>query len=161
MTAACARPETLNETELRAWVRNRRVCWETIAHREVSPRGVVAIGYDVSLFARCLGAGAWDGGGDAALETLERLRQLATDVMPADCDEDVALGPFEPILQVRPQSDWEPEVRLVLEIRHHGGYFDAIDDEERTCVRRLERALERWGVRPGAWPTLKTHAPDA
>jgi hypothetical protein len=149
--------ERLGEAELRAWIRDHRVCWETIAHREIGPHGLLPIGYDVVLCARSLGPGAWDGGGEVALETWERLEQLATAVTPGDCEEEVALGPFEPRLQMRPQEDWQPEVRLVLEIRHDHEYFAAIDDEERLCVRRIERALERWGAQPGAWPaTLKT-----
>lgn len=130
---------------------------ETQVHRDAGPDGVAAVGYDVRLDAQCVGPGPWDPGGERAIEMREHLEQLAEAVIPAQCHEDVQLAPFEPTLQLRPQADWQPEVRLTIEIRHDHDYFASIDDEERACVRRLERALERWGAHAEAWPaTPKT-----
>jgi hypothetical protein len=156
VAAVLAPVERLTDSELREWIVLRRVCWETIVHREVEPEGgVTPIGYDVMLYAQCLGPGPRDPGGDEAVEALERLKQLADAVIPCDSEEDVAIGPFEPAFQLRAQADWEPEVRLVIEIRHDHEYFAAIDDDERACVKRVERALERWGAEPNAWPVTR------
>jgi hypothetical protein len=147
--------EPILDVDLRDWIPRHRVCWQTIVHRDIGPDGLMSVGFDVVLSARCVGPGAWDPGSDRALLIFEHLRQLASAVIPPDCPDDVRVGPFEPTFQVRPQSDWEPEIRLVIEIRHDHEYFAAIDDDERTCVRRLERALERWGAQRDAWPSTR------
>jgi hypothetical protein len=148
-----AAPST--DVELTAWIEEHRVCWETITHREVGPHGLVTVGYDVVLLARCMGPGPWDPGGARAAALYEGLQQLAARVTPADAEDEVAVAPYEPMFQVRAQSNWQPEVRLTLEIRHDlhhdRDYFGAIDDDERTCVRRVEQALGAWGARAGEW----------
>ena len=146
-----ASAEPLTDTELRDWIREHRVCWETLTHRDVGPHGVRPVGYDVLLAARCVGPGPWDPGGERALEMLQRLKQLALAAIPSTPDDRMGMGPFEAAFQVRAQADWVPEVRVVVEIRHDHDYFDAIDDDERSCVRRLERALESWGVQANRW----------
>ena len=150
--------QDLAESELREWVRHHRVCWETAVHRDRARQGVMPVGYDVVLSALCLGVGAWDPGGDEAGLTLARLQQLAVAVIPTDCEDDVGLGPFEPTLQLRAQAGWEPEVRLVIEIRHAHEYFTTIDDDERSALHRVERALEQWGACSGSWTARRPPA---
>ena len=141
----------LEPLALREFVRVHQVCFEASAHRDLGPNGVVAVGYDVVLLARCPRGPADPGSGDV-IEVFEHLVQLAEAALPRDVWGAVHIEPFEPAFHLRPEMDWTPEVRLVLEVvRHEHGYFDPIDSEERTCVRRIESALEAWGVQPGVW----------
>jgi hypothetical protein len=159
VTTLDAGTETLSDTDLREWVRVHRVCRETATHRDRDAGGVHPVGYDVILVARCVGDGPWDPAGARAVEIFERLNQLAVASMPAPCRESIEVAPFEAAFHMRARSGWAPEVRLVIEIRHGHDYFSAIDDRERTCVGRVERALDARGVQAGSWvEPLKPHA---
>lgn len=146
--------DTAKAEDLRRFVRDHEVCWETIVHRDVGPRGVTSVGYDIVLMARCRER-ACDPGGSCALSLFAGLTQVAEAVIPVDHADDIRARAFEPAFHLRPQGDWQPEMQLVIEVRHDHDYFDAIDDDERRCVRRLERALVEWGVQHEAWSRKK------
>ena len=146
--------DTSKAEDLRGFVRDHEVCWETIVHRDVGPRGVASVGYDVVLLARCRERPC-DPGGSGALALFAGLAQLAGAVIPDRHADDIRIAAFEPAFRLRAQGDWQPEMQLVIEIRHDHDYFDAIDDDERTCVRGLERALAEWGVQHEAWSRKK------
>ena len=146
--------ETPTCEELRTFVRDRQVCWETNVHRDVGSNGVAAVGYDVILMARCRER-ACDPGGGCAQTIYDSLTQLAEAALPKDHGDDVRIGSFEPAFHLRRQADWQPEVQVIVEIRHDHGYFAAIDDDERTLVRRVEHALASWGVEHDTWPARR------
>jgi hypothetical protein len=149
VTALEAAP-LLTAEAMRAFVRDHRVCWETAVHRDRGPDGVAAVGYDVTLMAQCREQ-ACDPGGTCVMEVYEHLAQLVDAVRPSDGPDDVRLAPFEPALHLRAGAAWQPEVQLVIEVRHDHDYFAAIDDDERSAVGRIERALGAWGVQHEVW----------
>jgi hypothetical protein len=153
--AALERP---TPEEQRDFIREHEVCWETIVHRDVGPRGIAPIGYDVVLRARCRQRGC-DPAGTRALELYEALTTLARAVIPAEHRDDIHVAAFEPAFHLRRQVDWQPEVQVVIEIRHDHDYFDAVDDDERSCVRQLEGALRSWGVQHEIWLRPQKSAP--
>jgi hypothetical protein len=147
--------EPLSDTELRDWVTQHHACWETTVHREWTPAGVRPVGYDVLVSATCVGHGPWDPAGERARAMLARMRQLIEQITPNEGRADVHVEPLEPVFQLRPQTDWRPEVRIVVEVRHGSDLSEGLDDDERAGVGRLERGLERWGAARGAWPTTR------
>jgi hypothetical protein len=144
------RPIRVRE-DLAAWIAEHRVCWEVWPHRERTPDGVRAIGFDLLLIARCSGPGAWDPGGARAQAIDAGLRDLAVALLPPDGSLAVTLGAFEAKLYLRSAGGWEPEVQLEVRVRHRDRYLAAADGVQRDCVRRIETALAALGARPGAW----------
>jgi hypothetical protein len=150
MSATARSTERPASEELREFIVDHEVCWETTVHRDRGRPGVLAVGYDVALMARCRER-ACDPCGPYVLALREALVDLAKAVIPDDPADDIRIAAFEPALQMRAEADWYPEVRIVVEIRHDHDYFAPIDDDERRGVKEIERALERWGAQHRVW----------
>ncbi len=144
--------DPLTDPALRDWVEAHRVCWEATEHRELTPGGVHAIGYDIVLMAQCAGPGPCDPGGAGSVEIYERLAEIAKRVSAADARESVSLRPFQASFHLRRETQWAPEVQLVMEIRHrHADYFGPLDAGEKSCLSRIEGSLTALGVQRDAW----------
>jgi hypothetical protein len=63
----------------------------------------------------------------------------------------VAIAPFHAALHMRPESQWNPEVLLEVEVRHPHGTFSPPEAEEEACVRNAQERLAALGVRPNVW----------
>jgi hypothetical protein len=138
----------LSEPELREWIREHRASFETVVHREAHEGAACVIGYDLVLTAVCTGAPPLDPADERARAVFACLSQIAAAVLPEDRDEHIGIEAFEPAFHLSRNHDWSPEIRLVVEIRHHArDYFSPTDDAERAELREIEARLASWGIR--------------
>jgi len=135
--------------DLADFVRSHKVSWETMVHREATPRGLRVIGYDVVLMATCTQPEGKDPGGTGAHAVYEALRAIAERAIPSPCSETVTLSRFDTSFHLHGTTPWEREVEITIEIRHHGDYFAQLDAAEGRCLRHIEDALRAQGVRKG------------
>jgi hypothetical protein len=147
------------DIDLKEWVHRHRVTWESLPHREAVHGEIPYVGYDLVLSAACIGPGPWDPAGLECVEMFRRLQELAAHVVPAAGGEAVQTDAFEPMLHLRPATGFAPEIQLVITVRHDDhDYFDGVDAREMECLRRLESALQPWGVQHGTWRETPTAA---
>jgi hypothetical protein len=145
---ATAAPAPAAARPLPEWIREHRVCWETIAHFELHHRAKVMVGFDLTLLAAAPRGVALDPGGPEAVEIHTRLRALLRAVLPEGTHFE--LEPFDSSFHLRAENEWEPEVELTAEILPDGT-FESPDEAVRRQVREVEERLARLGVRPRLW----------
>lgn len=138
----------MNDAELSLWIRAHNVCYEVSPHFEVYHHAKRQAAYDLTLYAPQPDRSLADPGGSVNAEIWEQLREIALRVLPQDAHYDV--DPFDAAYHLRPETRYEPEVDLNVEVWPHDG-FAPIDDRLRHQVRVMEEALLKLGVRPKVW----------
>lgn len=147
-TASPGTPLPLPESELRDWIGEHLVCWETVVHRDAHHGRTQVVGYDVVLMARCTGTGPFDPADERSATMFARLSQLAEALRLPSLEERLSIEGFEPAFHLKREHGWAPEVHLVLEIRHRNeDYFSPPDGGEIESLRQVEDRLASWGVR--------------
>jgi hypothetical protein len=136
-----------SDVDLRAWIREHHVRWDSAPHRERAHDGVQVVGYDLTLTARPPEESHGDPGGSAAFAVFAGLQRVALSVVPADSGAALTTEPFEPVFHLRRQGEWQPEIQLTIGVRHsRGDYFAPADDQERGWLHRVEKALADLGA---------------
>ncbi len=131
------------------WIRQRRVCYEVSPLREIDHGGAVHVGFELTLFAE---AGHDDPGSPELHATHERLKEIVAAVLPHDVRPTAyAFEPFDAAWHLRPQTNWRPEVQLVVRIIHREGYLRPADACESRCVREIQDGLRRAGIPEKGW----------
>jgi hypothetical protein len=154
--AAPPAPAPAARPPLPEWIREHRVCWETVAHFELHHRAKVMVGFDLTLLAAAPRRVALDPGGPEAVEIHARLRELLSAALPEGTHHEVE--PFDASFHLRAENEWEPEVELTAEILPDGT-FESPDEVVRRQVREVEERLGRLGVRPHLWREGPRRAP--
>lgn len=141
---------TLLRANPKRWARENRACWELTAHYEQRHHTRIQTGFDLTLFARRPAACAGDPGCAACGEVREGLLELALQALPPQSRYEVE--PFDAAFHLRPENNWRPELRLVVQVLHHDGTFEPPDGEERGQTRTVEGTLARLGLHRRVWP---------
>jgi hypothetical protein len=131
------------EPVLGQWVRNHRVTWEVMPHRDNTGRR----GYDLVLYARHPPLRDGDPGCPECRRIYEGLARLARLSLPQRTDSRISMAPFDAAFHMRRETDWAPEILLSLEITPRGG-DDAV---ALLSVEDIEDALSAVGAQPGRW----------
>jgi hypothetical protein len=138
----------LDELALRAWVRERQVCFEMRPHVEAGPTGRARSGIELSLLARA-GSIADDPGSPQTYAVYLGLLELARRVVPDGAG--LEAWPFDRAFRLRSQAEWLPEVELVAVIHGAGGRETRGTDPESAAMRAVRERLRRLGVQENAW----------
>jgi hypothetical protein len=140
------------ETDLRAWIRAHHVTWERQPRPELDTTHRLEVRYDLALYA-CQSIETYSPPGSPHCRELhDALRDLVTAAVAESGNgavESVEVSPFLPLVVRRPESGWEPEVEIDVELGSPGVAPSAPAGE--TRVRALEATLERLGVQRGSW----------
>lgn len=140
------------ETDLREWIRTHRVTWERQPRPELDTSRRLEVRYDLALYA-CQPVETYSPPGSPRWRELhDGLHELAAAAVAASGDgspESVDVAPFAPLVVMRPESGWVPEVEVDVELRSPLLPLRAPAPAGR--FRALEAALERLGVQRGAW----------
>jgi hypothetical protein len=140
-----------SQDSLREWIRRHEVCFEVSPHYEVHEHRQVQVGFDLGLLAVL--AGRPDPGAAVAVDVYERLRELAQMVLPEGARYEIE--PFDGAFHLRRETDFEPEVQMVIEVLHPHGTFDCPDEADRNCLKSMVDALKRLGVQERVWRAMR------
>lgn len=143
---------TRSESELRSWIREHEVCWELDPQLEAHEHRVVQVGFRLSLLAKRSRSCSMDPGCDECARVFETLEEIARRAVPEGARVD--LEPFDSSFHLRPETGFEPEVELVVEVLHHDGTFEPPDAAERLYPSAMRKGLEALGVQPKTWSPL-------
>jgi len=153
-TSACWRQpgHSDGDERLEEWIREHKVTCEVLSHFEMHGTARVRVGYDLTLSARHPLPLHDDPGCPECYRIHDTLRELALRALPDGRQVGrVAIAPFHAALHMRPESRWNPEVLLEVEVRHPHGTFSPPEAEEEACVRKAQQTLAALGVRDNAW----------
>lgn len=140
------------ETDLRAWIQAHQVTWERHPRPELATTRRLEMRYDLALYARQPTKPYEPPGSPHCRELHAVLRDLVEAALAASGDgapESVEVAPFAPLIAMRSESGWAPEVELDVELRSPDVAPSAPAALER--VQALEAALLRFGVQRGSW----------
>ena len=143
--------------DLRGWIRENEVCFETLPHHEFYHRSKLHVGFELTLFARrpllCQGG---DPGCPACEASHAMLREIALRVLPPDVTW--VIDPFHAAFHMRRETNWKTEVELVVELIDLDKTFDTVDDDDRRDIRRVTEALEALGAQSKVWSARTSNA---
>jgi hypothetical protein len=138
----------MNDAELSQWIRAHNICYEVSPHFEVYQHAKRQAAYDLTLYAPRPEGTLADPASPANAETWEQLREIALRVLPQDAHYDI--DPFDAAYHLRPETRYEPEVDLNVEVWPPEG-FAPVDEELRQQGRVIEEALLKLGAQPKVW----------
>ena len=140
-----------NET-LRHWVRQHKVTWELSPRHEMVDGLPRIVGYDLRLYGSDPRRAMTSPGASECIEIYDRLRSIGLSVVPAEQRPTVCtVESFDSSLHMRPESAWEPEVEVTIEVTHRSGYLGPLDACEKRCAEEIQESLRRLGAQPGRW----------
>jgi len=138
-----------DEAALRQWICQHKVAWEIRLHQDLREGHVrTSVGLDLTLYASASSDGHVDPGGPECVAVYERLREIASSVLPTEpraCRYEIA--PYDASVHLRAATGWAAEVELTVQILHREGYFRPIGECETKSAAEIRAALERLGVR--------------
>jgi hypothetical protein len=144
--------ETSDDVEgLKAWIRECQVSWDVSPHFEVREEHRTAHGLELTLRA-CHRGHPSDPADEQSVRSYDRLVEIARRVVPASAS--VALEPFDSSFHLRPETAWQPETQLVVEILETGAAETAVR-ALRGVRAAVEAGLSALGVPRGQWPTSR------
>lgn len=146
--AGPATAEAWGDGALRRWIRKHEVCFEVLPHYEVHERARLQVGFDLVLYGRRSRQCSSDPGCPECFKVYEGLKEVARRAMPPDVQHEI--GPFDASFHLRPETRFEPEVMLVVEILH-GATFEAADEAERQQAKDVSEALALLGAQHRVW----------
>lgn len=139
------------EPALREWIRDHQVTWELQSHYEYTGQQKVHAGFDLALFARHPEPLQDDPGCPECLRIHQALRDVVAIALPASRPTGgFSISPFVPVLAMRAESNWKPEVELDVAVYQPGG-VEPSDADEAECVHAMEDELRRLGAQPRSW----------
>ena len=144
---------TLPDAELKEWVREHEVCGDVTPHFEIHDHLKIQVGYNLTLLAKTSPLCSLDPGCDRCALVFEGLEGIARRVLPEGAR--VEMEPFDASFHLRPETHWEPEVELVMEVLHREGTFEPPDELEREYPAQIRRQLDALGVEARAWKTRR------
>lgn len=143
----------MTDSELSRWIHDHNVCFEASPHFEVLRHTKRQSACDLTLYARHPEQRVADPGGPVDAEIWERLRELALRVLPKDAHFDI--DPLDAAYHLRPETSFEPEVDLTVEIWPHQGGFAPVDEEVVQQVHSMEAALLALGAQRKLWHEVR------
>jgi hypothetical protein len=142
---------------LRAWIREHRVCWELAPRFALHGDRRIQVGFDLTLLARHTPTTVDEPGCEECSRDYLALREIGGLVIPSGIHPtQCTFSAFDASHHLRPETHWEPEIQLTIEITHRADTFGDVDDDERRCRSEIEEALKRLGVRPRVWSSAET-----
>jgi len=141
------------DSTLRTWIRDHRICWELGPLVESDGRVRMQVGYELHLFAQHGPGGPSVMPGCAERRDLyERMRAVALGVLPHETRPSrYEITPFDASLHLRPENEWTPEVQLTVRVVHREGYFSPVDACEEACAKEIVEGLRKLGAQQKAW----------
>ncbi len=132
---------------LTRFVHDHAVAFESLPRHEWRDGRRVAVGYDVTVFARHP-LGLADDPSSPRNDAFRRgFDALLGAIVPPARDGLSCRQAEEPLrLVLRRENDWVPEVEARVEVRHAEATFDPTDDAQKACLREVEARLRRLGA---------------
>lgn len=140
---------SLNETDVPAWSKEHKACFEITPMIEMYEGQKLQVGYEVNLFAQIV-----PGPDSARLfgETWEKLKGIAQMLLPPEATKArLEVAPYRPAARLRPENEMAPEVMLGARIFHAAEYFKTVTEQERAALSGLEKRLTALGLKQGHW----------
>jgi hypothetical protein len=134
---------------LEAWVRRHQVCWEVGPYFEVHRDQKMQLGLSLTLLARPPTGGSLDPGREECAGVFEKLEEIVRRTIPPETR--IHVEPYDAAFHLRPQTGWEPEVELTVEVLHREGTFEPIDESERGGLALIRKRLSELGLQEGTW----------
>lgn len=143
----------LEPTEVGAWAREHRACWEITPLIEMHRGEQVQVGFELDLFARIPTEIAPSEDRQRAVEAIwDRLRAIAESMLPlAGAEGRLDVEPFEAAGRLRPETQFAPEVLLKARLLHASDYFAPVNAEDRNRLKPIEERLLQLGLRARTW----------
>lgn len=149
------------EQTLRRWIRDHKICWELSPLVEMPDHQKVQVGYELRLFARHTAGVKADPGCHECVDLFEKLRAIAMSVLPREVRPTTYdVESFDASWHLRPETQWTPEVQLVLRIVHRGGYFRPADPCESRCAKEIQDRLRELGAQEKVWTDRPQRSPS-
>jgi hypothetical protein len=147
-----------SDGDLRAWIREHRVRWESGPALLVHRHETIAVGLTLTLSATPPEESRFQPGDEACAAVFQKLRGVLEAVVPEGSR--VRIEPFDGSFRLLATGGWDPEVELSAEILH-GETFEPVDDVERGQLAAIARRLAALGVRPRTREAFGRPAPRA
>jgi len=134
------------------WIQRHRVTWEVGPLQEVIDHVSTSVGFELRLFGRHAPDTHPSPGCPDCQELHARLRAIAEAALPTEARPTIhEIEPFDASFHLRPESEWAPEVQLIVRSVHRQGYLSPVDGCERRCLKETQDALRALGAQPRSW----------
>jgi hypothetical protein len=139
------------ESTVKDWVRQHRVTWEIGPSQELVEHRPQTVGFELRLFGRHE-ADVHASPGCQECVAVHNRRAIAEATFPKEHRPTrYEIEPFEAAFRLRPESEWKPEVQLIVRIVHREGSLLPLDECEKRCAEEIQLALRGLGVQPRTW----------
>lgn len=152
-----------NQRELREFIRDHQVCWETRPITAILGDDPRQVGFELELRAVHGPSSHKPKPGCPECQRLfQELRKLAEAIFPHEHRPSrYEIRPFDhsfhldPSRGFRPEVALRPEIVLRIEILDRKDYFQPDEACEISCLKEMEQSLKELGARKGRWVKLK------
>jgi hypothetical protein len=146
----------MDREEMRAWIREHRVCWELSPRYELHDHRRIPVGFDLSLFARHPDTFADSPGCEDCRRHHDVLREIVHAVLAEGPDRPrYEFAPFDGAVHLRPETGFTLEIELDVAILHRGSTFAEADARDRRTATEIQEALRGLGVQPRMWRAVE------
>lgn len=140
------------QTTLKEWIRAHKATWELGPWQEIVAGRPSAVGFELRLFGQHGPHSGASPGCEHCVSLYEKLRAIALAAFPNEHrPTQYQIEPFDAAFHLRPDSEWAPEVQLVVHIVHREGYLRPVDECEKRCAEEIQKNLRGLGVQPKSW----------
>lgn len=149
-----------SQSDLAEWIREHKVCWESLPHYEKGSDGKIQVGFEVYIYAQHPSSIKANPGCVKCVEVFKKLEHIARMVLPTEHrSARYEIQQFDASFHIRPEMKLKPEIQLAIFIIHREGYFDPVDDCERKCASEIQKHLKDLGIPRKVWSERTTQNP--